>query len=287
MRTSTQFFFIRGHPRSGTNWLASLLNLHPRICVEGEFHFQNYMSEFLSQCERTYTPYHIYPITRTLGEEGLRNFFKLSMSSLLSIKPEAIWMGDRSPSAMEVLPLPLDSSKYFFIIRDPRDVIVSWMYHCILWAKKLKRTPFIELFDDHVALFEKDNLFFETYPEKLLDHDQILESICNEWKKHVESFLARTNERYADTSIKLVKYENLYANLENVLPSLYEFLSLKPEEAEVPSVKTRTIPGFTSNSTTSFYRSGKVGEWSKYFTEHQLEIFEKKIGHLARRFGYE
>src|SRR5437588_9391909 len=35
------FFFVRGHPRSGTNWVGALLNLHPRVNCFGEFHFED------------------------------------------------------------------------------------------------------------------------------------------------------------------------------------------------------------------------------------------------------
>ena len=33
-----EYFFVRGHPRSGTNWIGALLNLHPQINCWGEFH---------------------------------------------------------------------------------------------------------------------------------------------------------------------------------------------------------------------------------------------------------
>ncbi|MBK7403421.1 MAG: sulfotransferase [Phycisphaerales bacterium] len=35
-----QLFFVTGHARSGTTWLAALLARHPRIFVDGEFQFQ-------------------------------------------------------------------------------------------------------------------------------------------------------------------------------------------------------------------------------------------------------
>src|SRR5207244_11461043 len=34
-------FFVRGHPRSGTNWVGALLNLHPQVNCFGEFHFED------------------------------------------------------------------------------------------------------------------------------------------------------------------------------------------------------------------------------------------------------
>src|SRR6059058_5661183 len=36
-----ELFFVRGHPRSGTNWVGALLNLHPQINCFGEFHFED------------------------------------------------------------------------------------------------------------------------------------------------------------------------------------------------------------------------------------------------------
>ena len=34
------FFFICGCFKSGTNWVQNLLNLHPHVQVQGEFHFE-------------------------------------------------------------------------------------------------------------------------------------------------------------------------------------------------------------------------------------------------------
>lgn len=34
-----RYVFVSGHPRSGTNWVSSLLNLHPDCFCDGEFHF--------------------------------------------------------------------------------------------------------------------------------------------------------------------------------------------------------------------------------------------------------
>ena len=40
-RVEHSFFFVRGHPRSGTNWVGALLNLHPQVNCFGEFHFED------------------------------------------------------------------------------------------------------------------------------------------------------------------------------------------------------------------------------------------------------
>src|SRR3954470_6966991 len=40
-RTAHGLFFVRGHPRSGTNWVGALLNLHPQVNCFGEFHFED------------------------------------------------------------------------------------------------------------------------------------------------------------------------------------------------------------------------------------------------------
>ena len=41
MSDPNPIFFLRGHAKSGTNWLGRLLNLHPRIRCEGEFNFHH------------------------------------------------------------------------------------------------------------------------------------------------------------------------------------------------------------------------------------------------------
>jgi hypothetical protein len=40
-KPATKYFFVRRHPRSGTNWVGALLNLRPEINCFGEFHLPN------------------------------------------------------------------------------------------------------------------------------------------------------------------------------------------------------------------------------------------------------
>jgi hypothetical protein len=50
---SYKLFFLRGHMRSGTNWVGALLNLHPRVYCKGEYHFERLAEPF-----ETWARYH-------------------------------------------------------------------------------------------------------------------------------------------------------------------------------------------------------------------------------------
>lgn len=123
-----RFVFVRGHPRSGTNWVSNLLNLHPRVCCTGEFHFET----IYNAIHRTRSiPWQLSgrePVSSAL-EEAFRYMLRRCISAACrQRRPGAEWFGDRTPSDLLYW---MPGARYIWVLRDGRDVAVSWTFHQI------------------------------------------------------------------------------------------------------------------------------------------------------------
>jgi hypothetical protein len=97
-----QIFCIRGHMKSGTNWLCRLLNLHPEISSSGEYHWESYFRTYLHNRKvfRNLDEIELQSATirKELQQLAHRTMFKLSDSN-------ARFIGDRTSSRLQGLGL--------------------------------------------------------------------------------------------------------------------------------------------------------------------------------------
>ena len=59
---------------------------------------------------------------------------------------------------------------------------------------------------------------------------------------------------------------------------LIRYLALDPNAAAPLTEEDKTAAGFTSEDPNSFYRSGKLGDWRKYFNSRHARWFEEEAG---------
>lgn len=259
--------------RSGTTWLASILNLHPRVWIGGEFHFEllargmhRFMHEPWSLGSRM-------PL-RNHARAALEGLISAAMTDAADGRLEGVpgrdrwpdgprWIGDRTPSIIEPL---LPGARYFHITRDGRDVLVSWTFHQLAMGG-----PFAEPHRAALApqreQFARDPAHFVRHPEALLTS----EPWVREWARHWASFQRARAElqpaldagtfpgRVCD-----VRYETLHDDTERERQRIYRFLDLDPAEAGPLRAADHTAPGFDREDPTSFYRRGVPGDWRRF-----------------------
>lgn len=278
-----RFFFLCGCYKSGTNWVQNLLNLHPEMDVVGEFHFDvltrgvrqlTGMSWFIGSQE------HLAPVAQDAMELMVRRM----MYAATRGKPGATWLGDRTPHAL--VPV-IRGAPQVYIVRDPRDVLVSWSFHHL----RLKDPNLMaESFRAKAAVI---NAKFKADPEGFdpldgwLGDEAWLRFHARQWADI--SRLSRQNIpllRAEGTRVLEVRYEELHADLERQRRRLYEFFSLDPERAERPSAETKTLPGFERENRRSFFRKGVVGDWQNYLDDRAVAIIESEIGDELRAAEY-
>ncbi|RXG57490.1 Sulfotransferase 1A4 [Armadillidium vulgare] len=153
------------------------------------------------------------------------------------------------------------SAPVIFVVRNPKDVVVSFYYHSLV----VKVHEYNGDFDTFLDLFLKGDVLFGPY-----------------WE-----FLEEGWERRNHPNFKLVHFEDLKKNPFEEISSLNDFLSTNlskeviqkiVDETSFTKMKERDL--FAGNSNTqnsiinaekgSFFRSGTAGNWKVELSDEQI-----------------
>lgn len=281
----SRVFFLRGHMRSGTNWCARLLNLHPRVLVRGEFHLEIVASAIRRFTEESWSMGSREPL-RSEAMELLRGFVRRAIASIGPEKQDAMWLGDQTPYLIEPL---LPGARHIVMLRDGRDVLVSWTFHNLRRGGPAEE-PFRSEMAELTAMFARDPHCFRERPELLLSRREWVMGQARSWRNYIREHLATRDavERgEMDARLLFVRYEDLHAQTEVWRRRMYEFLDLDPGEAAPITARSLTAPGFArEEDPTSFFRKGQVGDWRNYFTDESRDWFIDEAGDELISLGY-
>ena len=170
--------------------------------------------------------------------------------------------------------------KIMLLIRDPRDIIVSWYFH------KNKRKKETEQYSGSLSQFLN---------EKVGSFDTIIE-YYNIWErnKHIPlDFLSIKYEDFMkDTRIQAKKVLN-FIGLKDVsnreIEGAIEFSSfnnMKKMEAEDRFKIKRLRPGDVNDNDSYKVRRGVIGGYKDYLSQGNIQNLNEKMKHLSRYYGY-
>lgn len=280
-----KFFFITGCYKSGTNWVMNILNLHPDVVVKGEFHF-----EVLHQGvgPLTQIPWFLSSRdpARAVALESAHDMVRRMMYATTRDKPEATWIGDRTPRVLaEILP----GAPTINIVRDGRDVMVSWNFHHLRVPDVSRLLPqFRHLGEREVPGFRADPTSYERAGRGFITDEAWFRFHARQWADTVRQEHAQA-PRFSEAGTPLLRlsYECMHQDAEAARTQLYSFLGLDPALAAPLSHETKTTPGFSLNKPTNFYRKGTTGEWHDYFDDNARRWFKEEAGDALISAGYE
>jgi hypothetical protein len=160
----------------------------------------------------------------------------------------------------------------YFIFRDPRDIVVSHVFYVT------------DMEPNHVQ-----HEYFSALP----DFDSRLKtSILGRLDSDVEFFDIGTRfKAYSgwvdQPSVMKIHFEDLINDRAVTLTRIMEHLLARvplqtPRERILDAMESSINP---KKSPT--FRSGKTGEWKKYFTDEHKKIFKDVAGDLLIKLGYE
>lgn len=233
--------FVVTYPKSGTTWLAMMI------------------ANYLGSDEIDFSTYHhIVPDINDLH------------------------MRSASLNAFDALPNPrffLTHSPYdptlrrvVYVIRDPRDVMVSYR-----------------------------NFWNQQHPDAKVDLATFIRDVRRypcEWDEHVSGWTRRQEEDFL-----LITFEEMKADPEAILTRVLKFAGLTPDQEIVSGAVDAT--GFerlkeleerwrrehadegASKSPERFIRRGEVGAWRDEMGPELAEEIENRFGEVMERFGYE
>lgn len=280
-----RFFFLCGCWKSGTHWVANVLNLHPMIRIKGEHHFEHVHTCLTHLTSPPWFMGHGEELSEVL-RGSLETVVRRALLFSARDRLHATVIGDHTPRPLQSV---LRGAPHFHLVRDGRDVLISWAYH---WLRVKRPEVFLPQFR-HLA--EKWVPEFAVNPDRFRD-PSIGMLGDDEWVRHSVRAWAQMWEhdakavptlRAEGTPIMELRYEDLHANFEARRREMYTFLGLDPDMADPASEETKTLPGFKAERLQSHYRKGQVGDWRGYFDDRLRRLFKEEAGEVLIKAGYE
>ena len=245
-------------PKSGTHLLDQILLGFSRVAP-----FSRRLHSFYAEYE---------------GESGRKRVPEQAMHWLESLRAGDIASAHLFARPEVVARVCLPAFVPYFIFRDPRDVVVSHVFYVT------------EMEPNHIH---------HAYYQSLPDFDARLKvSILGRPDADVEFPDIAT--RFApylgwldQPSVMKIHFEDLIHNRAGTLNRiLNHFLARVPlQTPRNPGARKgmllESLEASINPSKSPTFRSGKTGEWKKYFTDEHKKIFKEVAGDLLIRLGYE
>lgn len=273
-----KFFCIRGHMKSGTNWVCRLLNLHPDIHSSGEYHWHHYYETYSRNNEilvNLDTTEEEDPVIRRELNEFVRNAMAKRGNS------KAKFLGDRTPHTIH--PVVIPRAPHISIIRDCRDVLVSKMFHYFNAPRISKFFEKNQAMKNLRAQFKQDPWFFQKNPDQLLCHENFVRVTCRNWTHYLRSD-RHTAAKQPALPVMFVQYEQLHSNVDSWRTRMYEFIGADP--ALAAPIPANLRPGHSSENPDKFNRKGQVGDWKNYMTPEVKSWINEEAGREMIQQGY-
>jgi len=206
------------------------------------------------------------------GESGVKRAPEQALAWLDSLHPRDVASAHlfARPEAVA----RVCSSKFipYFIFRDPRDVVVSHVFYVTdMEARHVHHSYYQTLPDFNARL----NVSILGRPNTDIEFPNITDRFAPylDWLNHPEVLTIHFEDLIHARAASLTRIMDhllvrapLHATRQLILDSL---------ESSINPTKSPT------------FRSGKTGEWKKYFTAEHKKIFKDVAGHLLVKLGYE
>jgi hypothetical protein len=310
-------FFIIGNGKSGTTWLMRLLNHHPEVLCRGEGRLfeRDWHRPDLRDAKASIPPRPLYGamyhaedlrlwVQRSIwakseeteddldGLAGLAVEFFLKRALARSGKKI---VGDKTPTTnpdviKEIHRLCPDS-KVIHIIRDGRDIQVSWVHH--MWNRSKDQGGINALEPEDIERREAYRHDSEKLQRLGFFDAKKLRSGARAWSTRIEKLRSDGPELLGDNYFE-IRYEDLLESTELEVGRLLEFLEVRSDGDTVRRLVDRASFESTSGGrqrgeedATSLVRKGVAGDWKNVFSERDKEVFKREAGDLLVRLGYE
>ena len=177
---------------------------------------------------------------------------------------------------------------YIYIVRDPRDVVISWSKHSN-----------IDL-DESIDFMCKDTSYINWLHSKntLVPKEMEIKTLLLNWEQHVLSWskqglnVPKLILKYEDvvykkkdTLIKIVNFFNKkfgfnFANIDEKIENIIKetnFKNLQQKENK---------EGFKDAVNDKFFRSGQKNQWKNILNDRQIKLIEEKFKNTMLKYGY-
>ncbi|MCF8275172.1 MAG: sulfotransferase domain-containing protein [Flavobacteriales bacterium] len=269
-----RLFFVTGRSKCGTTWLGRMLSSHILIHCdinENNLTHQDKKVTFFNDDE-----FFLHSQAQTFYHERENNLIKSAAQKKLIYdcpKPTAITFGDKTPRQhIPTLTKIFPKAPIIFMVRDPRDMIVSLAFH----NKKLSPNEVGEFSE-----YETDKVDFRFVQNHILNY-----------KTH-DDLMTAIRAKETGCNVLVIRYEDLKTNCEKTLANCFKHLGVRsPTFYTRYIVKKNSFKSYTKGRSAgqqdekSFYRKGIIGDWKNHLTAESRAFIENELGEEMRQMGY-
>ena len=270
--------WIASYPKSGNTWLRSFLS-HYLYSDKHEFNFEllKNIRTFPDHRELNYLKKKYNNKYKFLHMVNHWDFFQTEIS-----KKKPIFLKTHN-ALVTINNCAFTSSKntlgLIYIIRDPRDVVISYSHHL---AKNFEETFQIMKIDS----MEKTN-------------DNLNKTFLTNWSNHYKSWKAFPIDKL------FLKYEDLVNNTEKELTKVVKYLNgiCKVQFNHKKILESIKATNFTNlqkledrdsfdenpkmTEDQRFFRNGTTNQWKKALSKDLINKIQKEFGQTMKENGYE
>ena len=239
-------------PKSGTHLLDQILLGFSNVAPYAK-RLHSFYAEYEGESGRKHTPEHAVAWINSLGSRDIASAHLFARSEII-----------QQVCSSSFIP--------YFIFRDPRDVAVSHVFYVT------------DIETTHVH---------HNYYKSLPDFDSRLRVSILGMPDATVEFL-NIADRFVpylgwleQPAVMKIQFENLVNDRTATLNRIIDhFLAGVPLQTPRNLILNSLESAINPNKSPTF-RSGKTGEWKKYFTDEHKNIFKDVAGDLLVRLGYE
>jgi hypothetical protein len=269
--------WLASFPKSGNTWMRSFL--HNLLRNPTESYDINTLTDFTigESQTRWFKPFDPRPGSQ-YSMADVRRMRPDVHRSLTTRSPDSIFVKTHN-ALIEDEGAPLVTmgvtAGAIYIVRDPRDVAISYAHH-----QGQSLDHIIDMLGQEAACTGGD--------------DVNVYECTSSWSRHVESWTQTPNPQ-----LLVVRYEDLldqpvksfgsvarFLGLEVARPRLDKAMKLSSFKVLKAQEQRKGFIERPARSDAAFFREGRAGQWKKVLTPEQVARIEAEHGEQMRRFGY-
>ncbi|MCB9111223.1 MAG: sulfotransferase domain-containing protein [Anaerolineales bacterium] len=206
------------------------------------------------------------------GESGKKRDPQQALDWLDSLRPRDIASAHLFARPEAIARVCTPKFAPYFIFRDPRDVVVSHVFYVTDMEARHVHHDYYQSLPDFDARLKVSIL---GRPDAGVEFPNIAERFA--------PYLGWLDKK----EVMTIHFEDLIHDRAATLTSIMDhLLSRVPLQASRQLILDAMESSINPTKSPTF-RSGKTGEWKKYFTEEHKKIFKDVAGDLLVRLGYE
>ena len=269
MINEKKIIWLSSYPKSGNTWIRIALNL----ALEGKINLNEIKINSFSGLIKSY----LEPTIKLKNPGEIINYWEGVQKSISNEISKGSYICLKTHNVLgkignEFFPTLKYTAGCIYIVRDPRDVAISYSNH------------FNITIDDSVkSMMNDDRMIYD--PKKFYRSE-----VISSWKNHLISW------RNSPFPILILRYEDLLKNPFQSFEKLFKFCNINPLIHINEIIKLSTfdnlsklekLSGFKESSVhgTPFFNEGKSEVWKNYPQKH-FEIILDSCRELMREFNY-